>query len=392
MKRFLYLVIALVLFLTSVPTNADLISPQLLKPTLPKSKTAPALPKPKAIPIVAPQIKPAPIPPTVKPTTAPPKVKQISDSTAIKPATAPLPIEQLQGHFKNKIKIIFSDIDGTLIPFDKNATSWSAPESVKQSVPKLKKSGVSLVLITGRAYPEVKALAQSIGNENSYIITQQGAEIFNPQGKIIYKDYITNQDFHRIIKDTEVFNRLYGSRSPVYFIIDGKYYSFDNATFPYMWQKKTVLKSFADLPQNAQPSKIEIYEPNPKKIKLIQAYFKKTYPNYHVDLGADVYLSITGATATKGEAVKRLAGILGVDLKNAAVFGDAENDISMLKAVKDKGGLAVALGNAMQKTKNSANFVAAPVTQDGFAKSVDKILANNYKIKIKEKPTVTGNR
>ncbi len=51
-----------------------------------------------------------------------------------------------------------------------------------------------------------------------------------------------------------------------------------------------------------------------------------------------------------------------------------KNDISMLKLVKDQGGLAVAVGNAMPKTKNSANFTTAPVTQDGFAKAIDKII------------------
>lgn len=337
------------LFLNLAPANADIISPELIRNSFPRVKASP-----------------------VKPQSAQPSVKL---------PTSPLPIEQLQGHFKNKIKIVFSDIDGTLIPFDKTATSWSAPESVKQSIPKLKKANIPLVLITGRAYLEVKELAKSMGSNNTYIITLQGAEIFNPQGKLIYKDYITNQDFHKIIKDAEVFNRLYNSKSPVYFIVDGQYYSFDNAKFPYMWQKKTVLKSFAELKPNAQPSKIEIYESNPKKMKLIQAYFKKTYPNYHVNLGADVYLSITGSTATKGEAVKKLAKTLNIDLKNAAVFGDAENDISMLKAVKEQGGLAVAVGNAMPKTKNSANFTTAPVTQDGFAKAVDKIIKNNAALK-----------
>lgn len=345
MKRFIYLVI-LALFLNLTPANADIISPELIRNSFPKVKPAPVQPH-------------SPILPTVKPT------------------NSPLPIEQLSGHFNNKIKIIFSDIDGTLIPFDKTAKSWTAPESVKQSMPKLRKANIPFVLITGRAYLEVKELAKSIGSDNTYIITLQGAEIFNPQGKIIYKDYITNKDFHKIIKDVEVFNHLYNSRSPVYFIVDGQYYSFDNAKFPYMWQKLTVLKSFKDLKPNVEPGKIEIYESNPKRMKLMQAYFKKTFPNYHIDLGADVYLSITGATATKGEAVKKLAKTLNIDLKNAAVFGDAENDISMLKAVKEQGGLAVAVGNAMPKTKNNANFITASVTQDGFAKAVDKIIKNN---------------
>lgn len=341
----MHLLVILTLFLSLTPVNADIISPELIRNSFPKVKEAPA-------------------------------------QTVVKPTSAPLPIEQLQGHFKNKIKIVFSDIDGTLIPFDKTAKSWSAPQSVKQSLPKLKKANIPLVLITGRTYLEVKELAKkSIGSDNTYIITLQGAEIFNPQGKLIYKDYITNKDFHKIIKDVEVFNNLYNSRSPVYFIVDGQYYTFDNAKFPYMWQKLTVLKSFKDLKPNLEPGKIEIYEPNPKRIKLMQAYFKKTFPNYHIDLGADVYLSITGATATKGEAVKKLAKTLNVNLKNAAVFGDAENDISMLKLVKEQGGLAVVVGNAMPKTKNSANFTTAPVSQDGFAKAVDKIIKNNSNLK-----------
>lgn len=339
----MHLLIIFILFLTSVPAIADVISPELIRTSFPK-------------------------------------VKVPSASSPIKTTTAPLPIDKLQGHFNNKIKIIFSDIDGTLIPFDKTATKWAAPQSVKQSAQKLKKAQIPFVLITGRAYPEVKELAKNMGSENTYIITLQGAEITNPQGKTIYKDYIKNKDFRKILKDVEVFNQLYNGHTSVYFIIDGQYYTFDKVKFPYMWQKLTRLKSFDELKPNVEPGKVEIYEPNPQKIKLMQAYFKKKFPEYHIDLGANFYCSITGSTATKGEAVKRLAKTLNIDLKNAATFGDAENDISMLKAVKNQGGLAVAVGNAMQNTKNNANFVTAPVTQDGFAKAVDLILINNKKL------------
>lgn len=337
----MHLLIIFVLFATLMPANADVISPELVK-----------------------------ISSSFKPVAKP-----------VKASASPLEIEQLQGHFNNKIKIVFSDIDGILIPFDKNSPKWVLPQSVKSSYKKLEKAQIPLILITGRAYPEVKEIAKNIGCENSYIITQQGGEIINPAGKTIHKDTINNKDFHKILKDVEVFNQLYNGHTAVYFIIDGTYYSFDKVKFPYMWQNVTIIKSFNDLKPNAAPGKIEIYEPNPKKLKLIQAYFKKTFPNYHINIAADCYCSMTGATATKGEAVKRLAKILNVDLKNAAAFGDAENDISMLKAVKEQGGLAVAVGNAMQKTKNNANFVTAPVTQDGFAKAVDKIIKNNASFK-----------
>ncbi len=37
MKRFLYLIIALSIFLTSAPANADLISPQIIRNLFPES-------------------------------------------------------------------------------------------------------------------------------------------------------------------------------------------------------------------------------------------------------------------------------------------------------------------------------------------------------------------
>ncbi len=78
-----------------------------------------------------------------------------------------------------------------------------------------------------------------------------------------------------MLKDIEVFNQLYNQHTSVYFIIDGNCYSFDKTKFPYMWKNMTVLKSFNELKPNVAPDKIEIYEPNTKKLKLIQAYFQK---------------------------------------------------------------------------------------------------------------------
>jgi len=68
---------------------------------------------------------------------------------------------------------------------------------------------------------------------------------------------------------------------------------------------------------------------------------------------------------------------LGYDLKNAAALGDAENDISMLKLVRESGGVAIAVGNAFDSVKETANYVTLPVTEDGWSKAVNKIIENN---------------
>ncbi|WP_373438633.1 HAD family hydrolase, partial [Metamycoplasma equirhinis] len=51
----------------------------------------------------------------------------------------------------------------------------------------------------------------------------------------------------------------------------------------------------------------------------------------------------------------------GISLKEMVAFGDSENDNEMLKEV----GLGIAMGNGEDKTKNVANEICLPVTEDG---------------------------
>ena len=110
---------------------------------------------------------------------------------------------------------------------------------------------------------------------------------------------------------------------------------------------------------------------------MVKDYLSKAFPNYNIVISGEYFCDVSSKTATKGNAIKKMAQILGVDLKNVAVFGDAENDISMLKQVKSSGGVSVAVGNAMPSVKESASFVTLPVTQGGFAKAIDEIFINN---------------
>jgi COF family HAD hydrolase protein len=48
-------------------------------------------------------------------------------------------------------------------------------------------------------------------------------------------------------------------------------------------------------------------------------------------------------------------------MEEMVAFGDAENDIEMLKSV----GLGIAMGNGEDVTKNAAKEICLPVTEDG---------------------------
>lgn len=290
-------------------------------------------------------------------------------------------IDNLVGHFDNKIKIIFSDIDGTLMPLDKTAPYGKMPESIGQSIQKLKQAQIPLILVTGRSSWEAKLIAKKINNENTYIIAQQGAEINDPNGQMIYQDNINNKDFRKIFKSIKSFNKFHKQTSKFFFFIREKSYSNENTKFPYCNEDIKIFKSLNDLESNFTSSKIVLYNPNIEELKLLQLQLRKKFLNYNVVITSDCTCDVTSLTATKGNAVKKLADILGVDLKNVAVFGDSENDISMLKQVKASGGLAIAVENATNAVKENANFITSSVYENGFVKAVDKILENNVHLK-----------
>ncbi|MDD3436458.1 MAG: HAD family hydrolase [Candidatus Gastranaerophilales bacterium] len=292
-------------------------------------------------------------------------------------ANEPKSIDTLTGNFKNPIKVVFSDIDGTLLP--KSYYLTDSLKSAKDAAKKLRDAKIPLIFVTGRSYYEAKKFAKSLHNETTYYVTLQGTEIFNNKDQLIYKNYINHADAIKILKNLECFLKTNYPDAKIYFYIDGKPHSTVAFKLPYCLEKLTVIKSFKDL-GNFTPNKIGVYEKTPEKLKSINTYISKTFPDYYSYLSTECLCEMTNKNVTKGSAVKKVSEILEIDLKNAAAFGDAENDISMIETVKNAGGLGIAVDNAMDTLKQNANYITTSVYDGGVNHAVDKILENNLKV------------
>jgi len=73
---------------------------------------------------------------------------------------------------------------------------------------------------------------------------------------------------------------------------------------------------------------------------------------------------------TKGSALCDLCKALGYEIENAIAFGDAENDLAMIKSA----GLGVAMANGYQMVKDAADVVTLTNDEDGVAALVNKFL------------------
>ena len=79
-------------------------------------------------------------------------------------------------------------------------------------------------------------------------------------------------------------------------------------------------------------------------------------------------VEIVNKDSTKASALRILAQHLEIDLKDIMAIGDHQNDIETLT----EAGIGVAVGNATDEAKNSADFVAEGRCIDGVAEAVEK--------------------
>ena len=83
---------------------------------------------------------------------------------------------------------------------------------------------------------------------------------------------------------------------------------------------------------------------------------------------ANFYYEFTALGVDKGKALTMAMEKLGIKPEECIAFGDAENDISMLKFA----GIGVAMGNAQQAVKDIADEITDDNEHDGIAKSLYK--------------------
>lgn len=82
-------------------------------------------------------------------------------------------------------------------------------------------------------------------------------------------------------------------------------------------------------------------------------------------------IHITNKSATKEHAIKELLKVISVEKDNTIGVGDGHNDIHLFAAVHEK----VAMANAVAELKEIADKVIGPVTEDGFAKYLESLVA-----------------
>ena len=270
------------------------------------------------------------------------------------------------GRYKNRI--IFSDMDGTLLDDRKNLSP-----RIYEAIDNFTAQGGRFVLSSGRPLASILETREKLGLNfpGTFVIAYNGALVYDcEQEKSIWEQRVPYNYVKKVLQlsnECDVHAHTYTDNS----IISPK----DNEELAYY-------REHIHMPAIITDDIISALDKEPFKLILIQLDGKdkleafrntlesRTGDKLHTFYSSSVYLECCMKEASKGNAIRFLCGHLGIDIKNSIAAGDAANDISMLQAA----GYGVCMCNGTEDAKAVADYVTkSDNNHNGFMEIFDKI-------------------
>lgn len=270
------------------------------------------------------------------------------------------------------IKLIASDLDGTLLT-DKKELS---PET-RKALAMAAAQGIYIVPTTGRSFESIPDMIREYPGIE-YLITANGGAVYSAkEKKRVYQCILRPESVEAAIAVRKRENLV------MEVVVDGIPYAEEDYVrdpLPYLATEygakyiKATRTPVKDILQFATDHADKL-----DSISFVCSYedrnrlytsLEDEIPDIYVTSSVSNLLEIGHKDAGKGRTLRWLLDRLGISPEEAMAFGDADNDSSMLEAVK----YGFAMGNATENCKRSAAYVTGTNEEDGVAKAILKFL------------------
>ncbi len=262
------------------------------------------------------------------------------------------------------IKLVVSDVDGTLVDHDKKLR----PATIA-AVARVRAAGIGFTVISARPPSGVLPIADALGLDDP-IGAFNGGTVFRRGGAVMEEHPVPEAAAHGMLELAR------GSGAGVWLFADGQWHAdtLDNPHVPRERisanQEPAIIGDFA--PLAARAGKITFVSDDPPVLaRLIEQGRARFGDQATIALSQTYYLDVTALAANKGNGVAALARAAGVDLAEVMAIGDMPNDLPML----ERAGLPVAMGQAPDEVRAVAEWVTASNDEDGVARALDRLLA-----------------
>lgn len=273
------------------------------------------------------------------------------------------------------VRLIALDIDGTLLDGNRELTDATV-DAVRHAVGR----GVHVTVCTGRSLPSAVSAVQGLPLNAPYVLNN-GAMIYDvPFRRARYLRHLPNHlalDAVRLFRSLGFHPIVYGPLPEVgYFYYDS--FDPDNHAFvDYAAQNADRVHRVDDVCDYLRQdiTCITVAE-RIEKVKSRESHIRAQLPDAEVVFEISPWdrdyciITVMPSGVSKGDGLRRLARLLGIDLSEVMAVGDNLNDLEML----DVAGLGVAMGNAAPETRARADYVTASVDDEGVARAIERFI------------------
>lgn len=245
-----------------------------------------------------------------------------------------------------KYKAIIMDLDGTAMPFRKDA--MPRPKVIS-AIKKIKKF-VRVSISTSRPLFMARDIIKILG-VNAPCSVNDSTKIYDPVKNKVLQTIYLDQKYAIVTK--KVFEE---KKIPFSINIGNREFKYHGGPLP-----KRICGMFAtDITEQVADNLVDaITDRTPVAAQKFHTWTPGTY-----------WMTVTNALATKLHSVLTIAELIGVKPKEIIGIGDGYNDFPLLEA----SGLKIAMGNAVPELKAIADFVAPSVDEDGVATVIEKFV------------------
>lgn len=280
-----------------------------------------------------------------------------------------VPDEILVNLKKSLTKILFSDMDGTLL-----LSNSTVSPAMAKGIQQMTSVGHHLVLSSGRPLPSILEVCElnHLTFPNMYIISNNGALVYSCDAKQnILEQRIEQCDIAKIVslaRDAGIHIHGYTEDEVVCY--------HDNAELQFYTRR-------IHMPLKCVPDIAAALPDGSYKLQMIHLTDRTVLERFRDSLLAneelkgriqaffsnDQYLEILPADANKGNAIRFVTDYLHILPTNTFAAGDAENDITMLDAAH----VGVAMQNAGPAVKEHADIITVKSNdEDGLLEVLEE--------------------
>lgn len=270
---------------------------------------------------------------------------------------------------KNMKKILFLDLDNTLLDSDKQISSANH-DAIRHIIHR----GNMVVACSGRPLNGFLPILDGLhlNREGCYAIANNGGQIYDCfHKKNLFKKTLTMEEVRYIFKEADT-RHLHCQTYDSDFLMLRK---LDEEAEFYL--KGTLCKP------KIVPSLPDGMTEEPIKLLLVELHDHARLDQFRIEMepwargrvslfwSSPYYMEVVREGVSKGAAVKLLCEMLKIPIENSIGAGDSENDIPMLKACH----LGCAMSNATVACKSAADYITEnDCNHSGVAEIITKFI------------------